>query len=84
VKTPSTGSVLVLTALDLEYQAIRKHLTGLKLSHKEGTLFECGQLPGSGDITGSPHWNGCCIRVITRGDDRLLRSVAVARPARGG
>jgi 8-oxo-dGTP diphosphatase len=49
VTTRSVGSVLVLTALDLEYQAIRERLTKLTMnSHPEGTLFETGQLPGSG------------------------------------
>ena len=51
--THSPGSVLVLTALDLEYQAVREHLTELTMrSHPAGTLFETGHLPGSGaDIT---------------------------------
>ena len=45
--------VLVLTALDLEYQAVRAHLTGLRRQpHPQGTLFETGYLPGSeGEIT---------------------------------
>jgi hypothetical protein len=30
----------------------------------------------TGALRGSPHWSGCCIRVITRGDDQLLRSVS--------
>jgi nucleoside phosphorylase len=45
--------VLVLTALDLEYQAVRAHLTGLRTHrHQAGTLFETGRLPGcAGEIT---------------------------------
>jgi nucleoside phosphorylase len=46
---PRTGHhpVLVLTALDLEYQAVRAHLTGLRRQpHQQGTLFETGHLPG--------------------------------------
>jgi len=46
---PRTGHhpVLVLTALDLEYQAVRAHLTGLRRQpHPQGTLFETGHLPG--------------------------------------
>jgi nucleoside phosphorylase len=46
---PRTGGhpVLVLTALDLEYQAVRAHLTGLRRQpHPQGTLFETGRLPG--------------------------------------
>jgi nucleoside phosphorylase len=52
---PRTGGdgVLVLTALDLEYQAVREHLTGLRERvHPQGTLFETGHLPaGRGEIT---------------------------------
>jgi adenosylhomocysteine nucleosidase len=51
VNTPSRGSVVVLTALDLEYQAVQRHLTGLELFRKEGTRFERGRLPGHGDVT---------------------------------
>jgi hypothetical protein len=50
---PSEGKhpVLVLTALDLEYQAVREHLTGLREHrHPQGTLFETGQLSGGGEI----------------------------------
>jgi hypothetical protein len=40
--------VLVLTALDLEYQAVSAHLTGLRRHpHPAGTLFETGYLPGA-------------------------------------
>jgi 8-oxo-dGTP diphosphatase len=44
--------VLILTALDLEYQAVRNHLTGLrKHRHQAGTHFESGRLPGGGEVT---------------------------------
>ncbi|MFI6788889.1 purine phosphorylase [Nonomuraea sp. NPDC050383] len=37
--------VVILTALDLEYQAIREKLAGLRLRrHPQGTLFEVGRL----------------------------------------
>jgi adenosylhomocysteine nucleosidase len=43
------ASVLVLTALDLEYQAVRAHLTRLSVQpHPAGTLFERGELPRTG------------------------------------
>ena len=52
---PQAGGdgVLVLTALDLEYQAVREHLAGLRERvHPQGTLFETGYLPhGGGEIT---------------------------------
>jgi adenosylhomocysteine nucleosidase len=39
--------VVILTALDLEYSAVRKHLTGVRLHrHQAGTLFEVGRLRG--------------------------------------
>ncbi|HET9899342.1 MAG TPA: hypothetical protein VFQ44_30825 [Streptosporangiaceae bacterium] len=46
------GLVVVLTALDLEYQAVRAHLANVrKRLHPAGTLFETGQLPdNSGEI----------------------------------
>lgn len=41
------STVVMLTALDLEYQAIRRHLdVALIRSHPAGTLFEAGRLPG--------------------------------------
>ncbi|GAA3152531.1 5'-methylthioadenosine/S-adenosylhomocysteine nucleosidase [Nonomuraea roseoviolacea] len=37
--------VVILTALDLEYEAVRRHLTGLRTHHhRAGTLFEVGYL----------------------------------------
>lgn len=41
--------IVILTALDLEYQAVREHLTGLRVHrHRAGTRFEIGRLTGSG------------------------------------
>jgi len=44
--------VVILTALDLEYQAVREKLVGLRLyRHSQGTLFEVGQLAaGRGQV----------------------------------
>jgi nucleoside phosphorylase len=40
------NSLVLLTALDLEYQAVRRHLEMTRIrSHPAGTLFEVGQLP---------------------------------------
>jgi nucleoside phosphorylase len=42
------STVIVLTALDLEYQAVRRHLHEPRvLRHSSGTLFEAGQLSGA-------------------------------------
>lgn len=46
-RAPVMSTVVLLTALDLEYQAIRRHLVGAMIwSHPAGTLFEAGRLPG--------------------------------------
>jgi len=43
--------VLILTVADLEYQAVRNHLTGLrKHLHPAGTPFESGRLPSGGEV----------------------------------
>jgi nucleoside phosphorylase len=43
------AGLVVLTALDLEYQAVRAHLTGLqRRPHSAGTLFEVGRLHEGG------------------------------------
>lgn len=43
------GLVVILTALDLEYRAVREKLTDPRLHrHPAGTRFEVGQLAGSG------------------------------------
>jgi adenosylhomocysteine nucleosidase len=42
-------TVVLLTALDLEYQAVRRHLHQPRTqSHPAGTLFETGRLPDAG------------------------------------
>jgi nucleoside phosphorylase len=49
---PVPGGVLVLTALDLEYEAVRAHLSDLREhAHPAGTLFETGWLPGGRQVT---------------------------------
>ena len=41
--------IVILTALDLEYQAVREHVTGVKLHrHPAGTRFEAGHLADGG------------------------------------
>jgi adenosylhomocysteine nucleosidase len=41
--------IVILTALNLEYQAVRRHLTDVRSRpHEAGTLFEVGRLPGGG------------------------------------
>ncbi|WP_100448854.1 5'-methylthioadenosine/S-adenosylhomocysteine nucleosidase family protein [Glycomyces xiaoerkulensis] len=43
-----TGTVVVLTALDLEYQAVRAHLEAIeKHRHAAGTLYESGTVRGT-------------------------------------
>jgi nucleoside phosphorylase/tetratricopeptide (TPR) repeat protein len=42
------GTVVVLTALGVECQAVRTHLTGVTVRrHPAGTMFEVGALPGT-------------------------------------
>ena len=42
-----TAEAVVLTALNLEYRAVRQHLTGLRrATHAMGTRFDLGHLPG--------------------------------------
>jgi 8-oxo-dGTP diphosphatase len=86
VDTHSDGPVLILTALDLEYQAVRAHLTELRSrSHREGTLFETGSLPGGrSEITiavigeGNPGAAVLAERAITTYQPRALMLVGVA------
>jgi 8-oxo-dGTP diphosphatase len=43
----SGDTIVVLTALDLEYQAVRERMTGLHVHrHSQGTQFETGRLSG--------------------------------------
>jgi 8-oxo-dGTP diphosphatase len=40
-------TIVILTALNLEYQAVRTHMADLRTQvHPAGTRFECGTLPG--------------------------------------
>ena len=82
---PARGGVLVLTALDLEYQAVRAHLSGLReYSHPAGTLFETGQLAGGGQITlavtgeGNPGAAVLAERAITMFGPQAVMFVGVA------
>jgi nucleoside phosphorylase len=75
----------VLTALDLEYQAVRAHLTGLRQrSHPAGTLFETGRLPAGGDLTiaaageGNPGAAVLAERAISVFQPRALLFVGIA------
>jgi nucleoside phosphorylase len=85
VNAPNAGPVLVLTALDLEYQAVRAHLTGLQhCSHPAGTLFEMGRLPTGGALTiaatgeGNPGAAVLAERAISMFSPRALLFVGVA------
>ena len=41
------GTIVVLTALAVEYDAVRQHLTALRRQAEKGTLFEVGWLDGT-------------------------------------
>ncbi|MET0496184.1 MAG: 5'-methylthioadenosine/S-adenosylhomocysteine nucleosidase [Actinoplanes sp.] len=44
----ASGPIVILTALDIEYAAVRAHLTDvIPRLHDAGTVFETGRLPGS-------------------------------------
>ncbi|WP_030347163.1 5'-methylthioadenosine/S-adenosylhomocysteine nucleosidase [Streptomyces sp. NRRL S-1022] len=44
----SKDLVVILTALNLEFQAVRRKLTGVQVHrHERGTLFELGTVPGT-------------------------------------
>lgn len=83
---PPVGPVLVLTALDLEYQAVRAYLIGLQRhSHPAGTLFEIGHLQdGGGDVAlaltgeGNPGAAVLAERAIQMFDPPALLFVGVA------
>lgn len=69
--------VIVLTALELEYEAIRECLTGVhRLPPTAGTVFETGRLPGGrGEVTIAVAGEG------TRGAAVLAeRAIAVFQP----
>lgn len=72
------STVILLTALDLEFQAVRRHLQQTRTrAHPAGTLFETGQLT---DAPGS-----VCLGVTGEGNLSAAivaeRAIAVFRPA---
>lgn len=77
--------VVVLTALDLEYQAVRAHLTNVSLDSDAGTVFRIGSLPRAGlrialASTGDGNLGAAAIatRAITTYAPRALLFVGVA------
>jgi nucleoside phosphorylase len=78
--------VVVLTALDLEYQAVRRCLENVRVRpHRSGTLFELGELPGSAGtvamaVTGEGNVGAAVLaeRAITMFAPRALLCVGVA------
>jgi nucleoside phosphorylase len=62
--------VVILTALSLEYNAVRTHLSGVQTqTHPAGTRFEIGMLPGT-------RWQ---IALATTGDGNTTAAVLVER-----
>lgn len=46
---PVDGAIVVLTALNVEFEAMRSHLTDVeRMTHPAGTIFDVGRIPGSG------------------------------------
>jgi len=80
------STVVLLTALDLEYQAVRQHLDCARfLAHPAGTLFEAGQLPGVPGtvvigVTGEGNVGAAVLaeRAITKFQPRALLFAGVA------
>jgi nucleoside phosphorylase len=78
--------VVVLTALDLEYQAVRRCLEDVRVRpHPSGTLFELGELPGGAvtvamAVTGEGNVGAAVLaeRAITMFAPRALLGVGVA------
>ncbi|WP_432985882.1 hypothetical protein [Dactylosporangium sp. CA-233914] len=76
-QTAVQARVVILTALDVEYEAVRAHLTGLaEVSHPAGTLFEVGDLRDSDcrvaiGLTGAGNTNAAVV---------AERSIATFRP----
>ncbi|MFJ5276378.1 hypothetical protein [Streptomyces parvulus] len=45
---PSSGKIIIFTALPLEYRAVRTLVAGpQRVDHEAGTIFEVGRLPGT-------------------------------------
>jgi nucleoside phosphorylase len=80
------STVVLLSALELEYQAVRQYLGGLSIrSHPAGTLFEVGRLPdGTGTvalaITGQGNVGAAVLaeRAIAMFQPRALLCVGIA------
>ena len=78
--------VVVLTALDLEYQAVRRCLEDVRVRpHPSGTLFEVGELPGGAGtvamaVTGEGNVGAAVLaeRAITTFAPRAMLCVGVA------
>ncbi|MCA2230483.1 5'-methylthioadenosine/S-adenosylhomocysteine nucleosidase family protein [Nonomuraea aurantiaca] len=78
--------IVILTALDLEYQAVQKHLTGLRIHrHRAGTRFEIGRLAEGGcpvvlGLVGKGNHPAAVLaeRAITEFDPLALLFVGVA------
>lgn len=74
----ASATVVMLTALELEYEAVRAHLTKLQThAHQAGTMFEVGQLPGE---------EQCAAIAVTGVGNRAAavlaeRAISVFRPA---
>ena len=85
-ETATDRTVVVLTALDLEYEAVRRYLTDLEFSsHQAGTLWEIGDAPdrscrialnavGKGNISAAV----LAERAVTEFDPLALLFVGVA------
>ena len=81
-----TGTVIVLTPMNLEYRAVRAQLTGLRRQwHPDGTFFEVGRVPGVAwpvalMVTGEGNLNAAVLadRAIARFQARALFVVGVA------
>ncbi|MBP2324934.1 nucleoside phosphorylase [Kibdelosporangium banguiense] len=79
-------TVVVLTALDVEYNAVRAHLTEIRRHvHHAGTQFEVGRLPGGGGeivlaVTGQGNASAAVLaeRAIAEFDPRALLFVGIA------
>ncbi|WP_062428972.1 5'-methylthioadenosine/S-adenosylhomocysteine nucleosidase family protein [Herbidospora daliensis] len=59
-------STIILTALDLEYEAVKAHLTGVETHrHRAGTLFETGRIGGCRVVLGLVGTGNQAAAVIT-------------------
>lgn len=78
--------IVILTALDVEYQAVRKYLNEVRIHrHRAGTLFEVGRLADGGcpvvlGLVGKGNHPAAVLaeRAITEFDPRALLFVGVA------